>query len=228
MAADTADVGAGAERPSFTSRLLSMPGALRGRLITLEGIDGAGKSTHLPWLAELLAQIGRQVWVTREPGGTPLGERLRELLLREPMAHVTEALLMFAARREHCEREIWPRLAQGTWVLCDRFTDATYAYQGGGHGVTATLIADMERVALDDFRPDLTLVFDVPVGVGRARLADGRSLDKFERQQSEFFERVRATYLARAAADPKRCRVVDSTQPLAKVRQQLAAIFALS
>ncbi len=205
-----------------------MPGALRGRLITLEGIDGAGKSTHLPWLAELLAQSGRQVWVTREPGGTPLGERLRELLLREPMAHVTEALLMFAARREHCEREIWPHLAQGTWVLCDRFTDATYAYQGGGHGVAAALIADMERVALDDFRPDLTLVFDVPVGVGRARLADGRSLDKFERQQSEFFERVRATYLARAAADPKRCRVVDSTQPLAKVRQQLAAIFALS
>ncbi|TMH13517.1 MAG: dTMP kinase [Betaproteobacteria bacterium] len=191
-----------------------MPGALRGRLVTLEGIDGAGKSTHLPWLAELLAQIGRQMWVTREPGGTPLGERLRELLLREPMAHVTEALLMFAARREHCEREIWPHLAQGTWVLCDRFTDATYAYQGGGHGVAATLIAE--------------LVFDVPVGVGRARLADGRSLDKFERQQSEFFERVRATYLARAAADPKRCRVVDSTQPLAKVRQQLAAIFALS
>ena len=204
-----------------------MPAALRGRLITLEGIDGAGKSTHLPWLAELLAQAGRQVWVTREPGGTPLGERLRELLLREPMAHVTEALLMFAARREHCEREIWPRLAQGTSVLCDRFTDATYAYQGGGHGVAPTLIADMERVALDDFRPDLTLVFDVPVGVGRERLADGRSLDKFERQQAEFFERVRATYLARAAADPRRCRVVDSTQPLAKVRQQLEAIFAL-
>jgi len=117
-----------------------MPPALRGRLITLEGIDGAGKSTHLPWLAEFLAQGGRQVWVTREPGGTALGERLRELLLREPMAPVTEALLMFAARREHCEREIWPRLEQGTWVLCDRFTDATYAYQGGGHGVAATLI----------------------------------------------------------------------------------------
>lgn len=204
-----------------------MPAALRGRLITLEGIDGAGKSTHLPWLAELLAQGGRPVWVTREPGGTALGERLRELLLREPMAHVTEALLMFAARREHCEREIWPRLTQGTWVLCDRFSDATYAYQGGGHGVAATLIADMERVALDDFQPDLTIVFDVPVGIGRERLADGRSLDKFERQQAEFFERVRVTYLARAAADPRRCRVVDSRQPLAKVREQLAAIFAL-
>lgn len=200
----------------------------RGRFITLEGIDGAGKSTHLPWLEKALERDGRRVWTTREPGGTPLGERLRAMLLHEPMTPVTEALLIFAARREHCEREIWPRLAQGTWVLCDRFTDATYAYQGGGHGVAATLIADMERVALDDFRPDLTLVFDVPVGVGRARLADGRSLDKFERQQAEFFERVRATYLARAAADPKRCRVVDSTQPLAKVRQQLAAIFALS
>src|SRR6202163_3291498 len=120
----------------------------------------------------------------RAPGGTRVGERLRELLLREPMAHVTEALLMFAARREHCEREIWPRLAQGTSVLCDRFTDATYAYQGGGHGVAATLIADMERVALDDFRPDLTLVFDVPVGIGRERLGDGRSLDKFAAQET--------------------------------------------
>jgi dTMP kinase len=203
-----------------------MSAAPRGRLITLEGIDGAGKSTHLPWLADLLSQAGRTVWVTREPGGTALGEQLRELLLREPMAHVTEALLMFASRREHCEREIWPRLAQGAWVLCDRFTDATYAYQGGGHGVAATLIRDMERVALDDFRPDTTLIFDVPVAVGRGRLADGRTLDKFERQQAEFFERVRATYLARALAEPQRCRVVDSTQPMASVREQLSAIFA--
>ena len=200
--------------------------APRGRLITLEGIDGAGKSTHLSWLAELLARDGRSVWVTREPGGTALGEQLRKLLLREPMAHVTEALLMFASRREHCEREIWPRLAQGAWVLCDRFTDATYAYQGGGHGVAATLIRDMERVALDDFQPDTTLIFDVPVAVGRGRLADGRTLDKFEQQQSEFFERVRATYLARARAEPQRCRVVDSTQPLASVREQLSAILA--
>ena len=203
-----------------------MPEAPRGRLITLEGIDGAGKSTHLPWLAELLELDGKTVWVTREPGGTALGERLRDLLLHEPMAHVTETLLMFATRREHCEREIWPRLAQGTWVLCDRFTDATYAYQGGGHGVSATLIADLERVALDGFRPDTTIVFDVPVGVGRERIAKGRSLDKFERQRAEFFERVRSTYLARAAAEPLRCRVVDSTQPLDKVRQQLATILA--
>ena len=203
-----------------------MSQAPRGRLITLEGIDGAGKSTHLPWLAELLRQGGQPVWVTREPGGTALGERLRELLLREPMAHVTEALLMFASRREHCEREIWPRLARGTSVLCDRFTDATYAYQGGGHGIPEALIARMEQVALDDFRPDRTIVFDVPVDVGRERIANGRVLDKFERQQSEFFERVRATYLARAAAEPQRCRVVDGTQPLAKVREQVAQVMA--
>ncbi len=203
-----------------------MSTAPRGRLITLEGIDGAGKSTHLPWLAELLRQGGQPVWVTREPGGTALGERLRELLLREPMAHVTEALLMFASRREHCEREIWPRLARGTSVLCDRFTDATYAYQGGGHGIPEPLIARMEQVALDDFRPDRTIVFDVPVDVGRERIANGRVLDKFERQQSEFFERVRATYLARAAAEPQRCRVVDGTQTLAKVREQVAKVMA--
>jgi dTMP kinase len=203
-----------------------MPAATRGRLITLEGIDGAGKSTHVPWLADLLAQGGRAVWVTREPGGTPLGERLRELLLREPMAHVTEALLMFASRREHCEREIWPRLAQGTCVLCDRFTDATYAYQGGGHGVATALIADMERVALDGFRPDLTILFDVPVDVGRERISNGRALDKFERQQAGFFERVRATYLARAAAEPQRFRIVDSKEPLETVREQLTAILA--
>jgi dTMP kinase len=205
-----------------------MNAAPRGRLITLEGIDGAGKSTHVPWLADRLAQHGRTVWVTREPGGTVLGEQLRGLLLREPMAHVTETLLMFAARREHCESEIWPRLAQGTWVLCDRFTDATYAYQGGGHGVATTLIRELQRVALDDFQPDMTLIFDVPVSVGRERLSDGRPLDKFEKQQSQFFERVRAIYLARAAAEPARCRVIDSTQPVDAVRAQLAASLAPS
>jgi dTMP kinase len=200
----------------------------RGRLITLEGIDGAGKSTHVSWLADVLARDGRAVWVTREPGGTVLGEQLRGILLREPMAHVTETLLMFAARREHCEREIWPRLAQGTWVLCDRFTDATYAYQGGGHGVATTLIRELERIALDDFQPDMTLIFDVPVSVGRERLSDGRALDKFEQQQSQFFERVRATYLARARAEPGRCRIIDSTQPMADVRAQLTASLAAS
>jgi dTMP kinase len=205
-----------------------MSAASRGRMITLEGIDGAGKSTHVQWLAELLSRDGRSVWVTREPGGTVLGEHLREVLLREPMTHITETLLMFAARREHCEREIWPRLAQGTWVLCDRFTDATYAYQGGGHGVAAALIRELEQIALDDFQPDTTLIFDVPVSVGRERLSDGRALDKFEQQQSQFFERVRATYLARARAAPERCRIIDSTLPMAEVRAQLSAALPAS
>lgn len=198
----------------------------RGRLITVEGIDGAGKSTHLPWLKESIERKGRHAWLTREPGGTPLGERLRDLLLHQPMGELTETLLMFAARREHCEREIWPRLAQGVWVVCDRFTDATYAYQGGGHGVSPQDIATLERLSLGEFRPDLTLLFDVPVEVGRERLADGRPLDKFERQQPGFFERVRAAYLARAAAEPSRFRVIDSTRPHAAVQAELASIIA--
>jgi dTMP kinase len=198
----------------------------RGMLISVEGIDGAGKSTHLPWLKERLEQQGRRVWLTREPGGTALGERLREVLLHEPMSPLAETLLMFAARREHCEREIWPRLAAGEWVVCDRFTDATFAYQGGGRGIDAARIAELERLALDGTRPDLTIIFDVPVEVGRARLAKSRVLDKFERQQAEFFERVRATYLARASAEPQRCRVVDSTRSPEDVRAQLDALVA--
>ncbi|HEV8256213.1 MAG TPA: dTMP kinase [Casimicrobiaceae bacterium] len=200
----------------------------RGRFITLEGIDGAGKSTHLPWLKEALARDGRRVWITREPGGTPLGERLRAMLLHEPMTPITEALLMFAARREHCEREIWPRLDDGTWIVCDRFTDATYAYQGGGHGVPPETIKALERAALGDFGPDLTLIFDVPVEVGRERLTqlrDGRALDKFERERSEFFARVRDTYLQRARAEPRRMRVIDGTRSPAAVRSDLAAII---
>ena len=196
----------------------------RGRLITVEGIDGAGKSTHLPWLKELVERSGRQVWLTREPGGTPLGERLRELLLHESMAPLTEALLMFAARREHCEREIWPRLAAGTWVVCDRFTDATYAYQGAGHALAVQQIADIDRIVMGGFSPDITFVLDVPPAVGKARLADGRTLDKFESQQAVFFERVRSSYLARAAAEPERCRVIDSTQSRERVRGALEAV----
>ena len=195
-----------------------------GRLITVEGIDGAGKSTHLPWLKELLERKGRRVWITREPGGTPLGERLRELLLHEPMAPLTELLLMFAARRQHCELEIWPRMDAGEWVVSDRFTDATYAYQGGGHGLDAGKIAELERFALGAFQPDLTLIFDVPVAVGQERLAAARTLDKFERQQVTFFERVRRVYLARASAEPQRCRVVDGTRSPSAVRDEIAAI----
>lgn len=198
----------------------------RGRFITVEGIDGAGKSTHLPWLKECLERRGKRVWATREPGGTPLGERLRELLLHEPMTRVGEALLMFAARREHCEREIWPRLENGTWIVCDRFADATYAYQGGGHGVARETIAALERAAMGDFQPDLTLLFDVPVAVARQRLDDGRELDKFESERSEFFDRVRCAYLERARAEPTRIRVVDATRPRDEVRAELETLIS--
>jgi dTMP kinase len=198
----------------------------RGRFITLEGIDGAGKSTHLPWLRDALERQGRRVWISREPGGTPLGERLRDMLLQAPMTPIAEALLMFAARREHCEREIWPRLAEGTWIVCDRFVDATYAYQGGGHGVALETIAQLEHLTLGDFRPDLTLVFDVPVEIGRERIANGRTLDKFEREKGEFFARVRNTYLQRARAEPQRMRVLDGTRPPAAIQSELLAIVA--
>jgi dTMP kinase len=202
---------------------------MRGRFVTLEGIDGAGKSTHAPWLADALAARGHRVVATREPGGTPLGERLRDLLLHESMSHDTQALLMFAARREHLEQVIRPALARGDWVLCDRFTDATYAYQGGGHGVDVERIRELERWIHGDCRPDLTLLFDVSLAVSRERLdrnaRDGRVLDRFEREREAFFERVRNAYLARAMDEPQRFRVVDSTQPVDAVRARLAAII---
>ena len=198
-----------------------------GRFITLEGIDGAGKSTHVAWIRDTLAAQGHQVVATREPGGTPLGERLRELLLGETMTHDSEALLMFAARREHLEQVIRPALARGDWVLCDRFSDATYAYQGGGHGVDAGRIRQLEDWVHGDCVPDLTLLFDVPPEVSRERLAnnarEGRVLDKFEREYQSFFERVRAVYLQRAQAEPRRFRIVDSSKPIDDVRAQLAA-----
>ena len=201
----------------------------RGRFITLEGIDGAGKSTHAAWLYDALSARGARVVATREPGGTPLGEHLRELLLADPMSHDAEALLMFAARREHLAQVIRPALARGDWVLCDRFTDATYAYQGGGHGVDVARIRELEAWIHGDCQPDLTLLFDVPTGVSRERLAetarDGRFLDKFERERGEFFERVREAYLARAWAEPVRFRVIDSTGPLDGVRAQLARVL---
>jgi dTMP kinase len=202
----------------------------KGRFITLEGIDGAGKSTHVGWIVERVAQMGHTPIATREPGGTSLGEALRELLLREPMTHDSEALLMFAARREHLDRVIRPALARGDWVVCDRFTDATFAYQGGGHGVSREAIASLERWVHGDCQPDLTILFDVPVGVSRERLSraqsEGRSLDKFEREANAFFERVRNVYVERARADPRRFRVIDSTQPVASVRAEIAAQLA--
>jgi len=202
----------------------------RGRFITLEGIDGAGKSTHAAWLKDAIAARGTTVVTTREPGGTPLGEALRDLLLTQPMTHDTEALLMFAARREHVEQVIRPALVRGDWVLCDRFTDATYAYQGGGHGVARERIAELEHFVHNDCQPDLTILFDVPTTVSRERLEraqeGGRELDRFEREERAFFERVRDAYLARAAADPVRFRVVNAARPLSDVRAELAQLLA--
>ena len=190
----------------------------RGRFITLEGIDGAGKSTHVAWIRDRLATRAAVV-STREPGGTALGEKLRELLLHHEMTHDSEALLMFAGRREHVEQVIRPALSRGDWVLCDRFTDATYAYQGGGHGVDVSRIRELEAWVHGDCSPDLTLLFDVPTQVSRERLErDARPLDKFEREYGTFFDRVRAAYLERAKAEPTRFRVIDSTQSIGAVR----------
>ena len=205
-----------------------MATATRGKFITLEGVDGAGKSTHLAWIAERLRARGHDVVVTREPGGTPLGERLRELLLSEPMHIETETMLMFAARREHLARVIAPALEAGRWVLSDRFTDATYAYQGGGRGLSGDRIAALERWVQSDLQPDLTLYFDLSVEVARERLAASESTpDRFEREAAGFFERVRSTYLERAAAHPQRIRVIDAAEPLDNVKNALESIFII-
>ena len=199
----------------------------RGRFITLEGIDGAGKSTHHAWLAERITARGHPVVATREPGGTPFGEKLRAMLLREAMTRDSEALLMFASRREHLETVIRPALARGDWVLCDRFTDATYAYQGGGHGVPLERIRELEHWIDGETRPDRTFLFDVAPRISRERLdrahTAGRDLDRFELEAEGFFVRVRDVYLERATADPGRFRVIDSSQPLEAVRSVLVA-----
>jgi dTMP kinase len=198
-----------------------MPAA-RSRFITLEGLDGAGKSSHLPWIAERLRAPGREVVVTREPGGTPLAERLRGLLLAEAMDPVCETLLMFAARSDHLARSILPALARGAWVLCDRFTDSTCAYQGAGKGVPQELIERLARHVHPGLRPDRTLLFDCTFEVSRTRLrGTGRALDRFEGETREFFERVRAAYHRLAAAEPERIRMIDGAQPLEQVRKQV-------
>ena len=209
---------------------MATPAAARGRFVTLEGIDGAGKSTHAGWIVEALRARGHAVVASREPGGTALGEALRELLLQQPMDHDTEALLLFAARREHVAQVIRPALARGHWVVCDRFTDATYAYQGGGHGVSRDWIRALAGHVHGDCQPDLTLLFDVPPAVSRARLArardDGRTLDRFEREAQAFFDRVRGAYLELAAAEPARFQVIDASLPLPDVRARLAQVLA--
>ena len=196
---------------------------MAGLFITVEGIDGAGKSTHLGWLRAYFERRRREVVLTREPGGTPLGEALRALLLdSDHRIHPeAEALLMFAARREHLERVILPALDAGKVVLCDRFTDATFAYQGGGRGVSTARLDVLEDWVQRGLQPDLTLFFDVPVQVGRERLADGRTLDRFEREHADFFERVRAAYLERAQRFSTRFRIIDSTRSIAEVQKEL-------
>lgn len=183
---------------------------MSGRFITFEGIDGAGKSTQIAAVAEILRAQARPLVITREPGGTPLGERLRELILNQSMTTPTETLLVFAARCEHLAQVIRPALARGEWVLCDRFTDATYAYQSGGRGLPAQAIAKLEDWVHPDLRPDLTVLFDLAPAVAAGRLAAARAADKFETEATAFFERVRAAYLARAATEPGRFLVVDS------------------
>ena len=196
---------------------------LRGKFITLEGVDGAGKSTHIPWIAEQLRQGGgkgrREVVVTREPGGTPLAEKLRALVLAEPMDPLSETLLMFAARADHVQRVIAPALNRGAWVVCDRFTDATAAYQGGGKGVSADLIRRLSQAVHPGLVPDQTLVFDCPYEVSRIRLgASGRTLDRFEAEARDFFDRVRKAYQDLAKAQPSRVWIVDGSKSEEEVK----------
>lgn len=191
----------------------------RGKFITLEGIDGAGKSTHLQWLVDTLRGRGLTVVSTREPGGTPLGEKLRALLLSEPMHADTEVLLMFAARREHIAEVIEPALARGDWVVSDRFSDASFAYQGGGRGLDWARLKALESWVQGELRPDLTLYFDLDVTIARQRLADtGNAPDRFEQEQQAFFERVREAYRRRVAEDPARYCQVDARQSIAEIR----------
>ena len=199
---------------------------MHGKFITLEGIDGAGKSTHLAWLADFFRHTGRAVCVTREPGGTDLGEKLRALLLDKNQAmHLdTEAMLMFAARRDHLDKVIVPALEKGEWVICDRFTDATFAYQGSGRGVDWGRLKILEQWVQGSLQPDLTLLFDVAPEVGRQRAGSIKTPDRFEQEQNDFFQRVRDGYLRRAREEPLRIRVIDADASVEEIRKTLAQI----
>ncbi len=197
----------------------------RGKFITFEGIDGAGKSTHIGGVVTLLRNRGLNVVSTREPGGTPLGEKLRELLLHEPMHLETEAMLMFAARREHLAQVIEPALARGDWVICDRFSDATFAYQGGGRGLAKNKLDDLERWVHGHLQPDLTFLFDLsPALAGERIAAQGRQLDRFEQEHADFHGRVRQAYLERAAIAPQRIQVIKAEQDLGIVKKKVEDI----
>lgn len=200
---------------------------MKGKFITFEGIDGAGKSSHVEWLAAFLRERGKTVHVTREPGGTELGEKLRTLLLNDPMHLETETLLMFAARREHLARLIEPALTRGEWVVCDRFSDATYAYQGGGRGLDKAKFLALEHWVHEHVQPDLTLLFDLPLDVARERIVlASRVLDKFEQERADFHERVRQAYLERAHTNPSRVRIVNANQTREEIRKSLEVIVS--
>jgi dTMP kinase len=199
----------------------------RGRFITVEGGEGAGKSSNLAYIRSLLEAAGKPVLFTREPGGTPLGEEIRELLLghrHQGMAQETELLLMFAARAEHLRQKILPALQAGTWVLCDRFTDASYAYQGAGRGISRERIAVLENYVQGELRPDLTLLLDLPVETGLARAGNRSTPDRFEQEELAFFHQVRAGYLAIAAEAPQRVKVIDASPALEQVQQQISRV----
>ena len=197
----------------------------RGKFITLEGIDGAGKSTHLAFIAERLRAMGQQVVVTREPGGTPLGEMLRDLVLSQKMNSETETLILFASRREHIDKVIVPALEKGIWVLSDRFTDATFAYQGGGRGIAPERLQALENWVQSGLQPDLTFLFDVPLEISRERLSHNVSLDRFEQEKQDFFARVRQAYLDRAAEYRQRIRVINGSRSIAEIQAELAPLL---
>jgi len=198
-----------------------------GKFITFEGIDGAGKSSHIASVVDFLRRQGINVVATREPGGTPLGEKLRELLLNEAMHLETEALLMFAARREHLAQVIEPALARGDWVVCDRFSDATYAYQGGGRGLDKIKFEQLEQWVHGHLQPDLTFLFDLPPAVAGQRIAaQGRLLDRFEQERADFHSRVRRAYLERAAQAPQRIAVINAEQRLEEIKMQVEEIVS--
>lgn len=196
-----------------------------GKFITFEGIDGAGKSTHIAHVVACLEVLGHSVIATREPGGTPLGEKLRELVLHETMHLETEALLMFASRREHLAQVIEPAIARGDWVVCDRFSDASFAYQGGGRKLARQKLEALEHWVHPNRQPDLTFLFDVPIEVARERLNASRDPDKFEQEQGTFFRDTRAEYLRRAAEFPQRFRIIDSTRSIAEIRIEIDTIL---
>ena len=199
---------------------------MKGKFITLEGIDGAGKSSHLIFIAEQLRARNIDVITTREPGGTPLGEALRGIVLNEPMHPETEALLVFASRREHLAKVIEPALERGVWVISDRFTDSTYAYQCGGRGLSDNRAAILEDWVHGHLQPNITFLFDAPLAVARERLESGTlELDKFEREQNEFFGRVQSAYLKRASEFPARIKVIDSARTLDEIRAELSDLL---